>query len=453
MNKKIMALAVASALAAPAVVLAQASNVQIFGTMYMEYAGAHQGQAGATSLPKTFATGAATAASSSNFSAKIATGDLQNVDILQSPGSEVGVKGEEALGGGNSVWFQCATTADIRGAGTGSGIQGLCGRNSAIGLKSSLGNTYVGNWDMPMKMTAGAVRIISDTGIWGAGPMLFGNSTSVNDAASATVFSRRQNNSLHYDSPVFSGFQVMAAVSTPGATTANQGITQAQSGAKPRTWGLAANYSNGPLLLTAGYEHHSNFRPTAGAIVSTTGAQVNDSTGLTTAGLGGSSTFAGDDSGFQLGARYQFGPVKVGLLYTKQKFDTGIQNATITTTDATQTNLNVTAFNLAGEWAVVGPHALRGGYTKAQNTSGNYGSGTAGAILVGNRVANGGAGGTGATIQQVQYVYSASKRTEMTAGYVALRNDLNARYSLGGLTVPGPGSNQSAFAVSIKTTY
>ena len=115
--------------------------------------------------------------------------------------------------------------------------------------------------------------------------------------------------------------------------------------------------------------------------------------------------------------------------------------------------MSVTAFNLAGQWDIVGPHALRGGYTKAQNTAGNYGSGASGAILVGNRVANGGAGGTGGTIQQVQYVYSASKRTEMTAGYVALRNDLNARYSLGGLTVPTAGTNQSAFAVSIKTTY
>ena len=180
MNKKIMALAVASALAAPAVVLAQASNVQIFGTMYMEYAAAHQGQAGAVSLPTTFANNGGS--STSNFSAKVAAGDLQNVDILQSPGSEVGIKGEQALGGGNSVWFQCASTADIRGG----GVSGFCGRNSAIGLKSSMGNVYVGNWDMPMKKTAGAVRIVSDTAIWGAGPMLFGNSASYDGAAGGT---------------------------------------------------------------------------------------------------------------------------------------------------------------------------------------------------------------------------------------------------------------------------
>ena len=304
-----------------------------------------------------------------------------------------------------------------------------------------------------MKITAGAARIVSDTGIWGVGPMLFGNSSSFNDAGTATAFSRRQNNSIHYDSPVFSGFQVFAGVSTTGSTTANQGITQAQSGAKPRVWGLAAKYSNGPLMLTAGYESHSNFRPTAGAIVSATGRQVNEAIGLAPAGLAGSSTYAGTDSGFQVGGTYQMGPVKVGLLYTKQQFDTGIQPVGVTTTADTQTDLSVSAYNVAGEWAIVGPHALRAGYTRAANTKGNYGSGTGGALLVGNRVANGGLGNTGATIAQIQYVYSASKRTEMTAGYVTLKNDSAARYSLGGLAVPLAGSNQDAFAVSIKTTF
>jgi len=450
MNKKVMALAVASALSAPAAVMAQASNVKIFGTMYMEYAVAHQGQAGAQSLANTFSN--STGSSNSNFSAKVANGDLQNVDILQSPGSEVGIMGEEALGGGLSAWFQCATTADIRGAGTGSGIQGLCGRNSAIGLKGSWGNVYLGNWDMPMKRTAGAVRIVSDTGIWGAGPLLFGNSSTFNDAGTPTAFSRRQNNSIFVDTPVWNGFQVFFGASTTGGTTVNQGITQAQSGAKPRAWGIAANYTNGPLLLTAGYESHSNFRPTAGAFVAATGQQVNESTGLAQAGLNGSSTYGGTDVGFQLGAAYQFGPVKAAVLYTTQRFDMGIQNAAIMAV-AGSADMKVSAWNLAGEWTISGPHALRAGYTKAGNTTGSYGGGTSGAILVGNRVANGGAGNTGASLFQMQYVYNASKRTEMTLGYVRLQNDTGARYSLGGLTVPLVGSNQDAVAVSIKNTF
>lgn len=430
MNKKVMALAVAGAFVMPAAAFAQASNVQIFGTMYMEYSYSHQGAKVPTAV-----LGAS-------------GGDLVNIDLLQAPGSEIGVKGEEALGGGNSVWFQCATTADIRGAGTGSGIQGLCGRNSAIGLMGSWGNAFVGNWDSPMKADIGAARIVSDTGIWGAGPMLFGNSSSFNDSASAFAWSRRQNNSISYTSPVFSGFQVKAMASTPSSAVGN---TTLVSGGKPRLYSMSAKYSNGPLMLTAGYEQHTNFSPTAVASLAQTGGALTGGSGA--AGIANTS-FTGSDSAFQLGGTYQLGPVKVGLVYTNQTYDTGIQGAGAA---AVGTDAKVSAFNLAGEWAIVGPHALRGGYTKANNTRGNFGQAgqfTAGQqVIVGNRVYNGGGGGTGGTIVQVQYVYAASKRTEMTAGYVRLQNDANARYSLGGLTAPQAGQNQDAVAMSIKTTF
>ena len=125
------------------------------------------------------------------------------------------------------------------------------------------------------------------------------------------------------------------------------------------------------------------------------------------------------------------------------------------------TDLDTKAFNIAAQWNIAGPHSLRGGYTWADDTSGNAGGTTAlnppvtfGAAG-GNLVANGGAGGTGGNIWQIQYVYNASKRTEFTVGYVSLSNDSNARYSLGGLSAGTirPGEEQSAFAVSIKNTF
>ncbi len=386
MNKKLMTLAVAGAFAAPAAALAQASNVQIFGTMYMEYAYAKQGLG--------------------------VSGDLVNVDIMQSPGSEVGFKGEEALGGGMTAWFQCASTADIRGsqgAGAGAGI--FCGRNSAIGVKGRFGNAYVGNWDMPMKRTAGAARITSDTGIWGVGPMLFGNSSSFTAGASPHAFSRRQNSSLFYDTPVFSGFQGFFGVSS---TTSAIAQTNLGSGTKSRMWGAAGTYTNGPLYLNLGYERHKNFSAAGGL-------------------------YDGEDTGWQAGVAYQFGPVKAGLLYTDRRFDMSAGGAT---------DMKVTAWNLAGQWAIAGPHSLRGGYTRANSTRGNSAAG-----LVGNLVANAGAGQTGGDIWQIQYVYNASKRTEFTVGYVKLDNDSNARYALGGLTAPAAGQNQNAFAVSMKNTF
>ena len=51
-------------------------------------------------------------------SAAPGTPDFTSVDIVQAaPFSEIGIKGEEKLGGGFSAWFQCASTADIRGFG------------------------------------------------------------------------------------------------------------------------------------------------------------------------------------------------------------------------------------------------------------------------------------------------------------------------------------------------
>jgi predicted porin len=393
MNKKLMTLAVAGAFAAPAAAFAQASNVQIFGTIYMEYAYAKQGAQNPAG-----------------------SGDQVNVDILQTPGSEIGIKGEEALGGGMSAWFQCTSTADIRGNGT----AGFCSRNSAIGVKGSFGNVYAGNWDMPMKRTAGAARITSDTGIWGVGRMLYGDSSTYNANGTPASFSRRQNASVFYDTPNFSGFQGYVGVSTTGASIAQ---TTNASGTKPRVWGVAGTYTNGPLYVTLAYENHSNFGVAPG----------------------GGSAYNGTDTGWHGGVAYQFGPVKVGGLYVSRKYDMSANGATDT---------KINAWNLAGEWAIQGPHALRGGYTKANNTSGNSAAGLTGAAG-GAFVANAGAGATGGNIWQVQYVYNASKRTEFTVGYVSLQNDANARYTLGGLSsgTIAAGQNQNAIAVSMKNTF
>ncbi len=396
MNKKLMTLAVAGAFAAPAAAFAQASNVQIFGTVYMEYAYAKQGPLNPPG-----------------------SGDQVNVDILQSPGSEIGVKGEEALGGGTTAWFQCTSTADIRG---GTATAGFCSRNSAIGVKGAFGNAYAGNWDMPMKRTGGAARITSDTGIWGVGRMLYGDSSTFNGAGTGgqqAAFSRRQNNSLFYDTPNFGGFQGYVGIST---TTGSIGQATNTPGTKPRVWGAAGTYNNGPLYVTLAYENHSNF-------------------GVT----GGVAGYNGNDTGWHLGAGYQIGPVKVGALYVQRKYDMSANGAT---------DAKVNAWNLAGEWAIVGPHALRGGYTKSNNVSGNSAAGLTG-VQGGAFVANANAGATGGNIWQVQYVYNASKRTEFTVGYVNLSNDSNARYTLGGLSAGtiAPGQNQSAVAVSMKNTF
>ncbi len=87
MQKKLLAVAVAGALAAPAFALAQNATVNVHGRLYAEYSKVNQGN------------NAAAAA-------------LVDVDHLQNPGSSIGFRGEEKLAGGMSAWFQCESTMD-----------------------------------------------------------------------------------------------------------------------------------------------------------------------------------------------------------------------------------------------------------------------------------------------------------------------------------------------------
>jgi predicted porin len=419
MNKKVMALAVAGAFAAPTAALAQASSVQIYGTAYVEYSYGHQ-----------------------NTGTK---GDLINADVLQTPGSSIGFKGQEALGGGLSVWFQCESTAEYRGAGTqnvgtrGTASAGItlpttftftaasqnsgifCGRNSAVGLKSTWGNIFFGNWDAPLKANAGGVRLVSETGAWGVQPMLTGSSSSFMDAATPTAFTRRQNNSISYISPVWNGIEVRGIVSTVGQQIA---ATTTASVGKNRMWGVGANYTNGPLLLTANYERHNNYNTLAGVTTSSTVA----------------TNLSSNDWGWLAGGAYTIGPVRVGLLYTKQYWDQGIAG-----------DASVGAWNIAGDWKIQGPHELLASYTKANNTGGNFFMG--GVTTIGNRTFNGGAGSTGGSMWTVEYQYWFSKRTRGSLGYATVQNDINARYNIGGYTSPAGGRTQDAWISSLKHVF
>jgi len=407
MNKKIMALAVASAFAAPAVALAQSSTVQIYGTAYIEYGYAKQGMG--------------------------AVGGLNNTDLLQTPGSNIGFKGEENLGGGLSAWFNCESSLDFRGAGSqplpatsptqNSGI--LCGRNSALGLKGAFGNVFAGNWDTPWKQASPKIIGTNETGVFGGSPMLYGNSTSANDSDNGVVFERRQGNSLHYRSPTWSGFDFGLTVSTPQR---NVGLSSNATVGKPRLWSAGVNYTNGPLLLTANYEKHNNFNALNGNPISNN---------TTTAALGGTS-----DDGYMLGAAYQFGPVKAGVVWAKRNLDSGAG-----------TDASVSTYGLNLDWAIQGPHQLKFAYLVANSTTGSFGANTANGTTVGNLVMNRGAGSTGGSMWEVEYLYNLSKRTRVSFGYVAVSNDLYAKYSVGGFTTPTAGTSQSAFGTSIKSAF
>ena len=388
MNKKLIAIAITGAFGGPAVVHAQASTVQMYGRVYYEYSYFDQGRG--------------------------ANGERVNVDLMQTPGSNIGFKGEEKLGGGVAAWFQCESTADVRGVSQ----EGFCSRNSGIGLKGSFGTVWMGKWDTPFKRAVSLTMyggIPLSTGTFGPAFLLTGGSTSTLDNSARATFRRRQANTVNYNSPVFGGFQVLASFSSTNGATAR---TTTEAGAKPRLYSVAGVYKNGPLTVAAAYDLHQDFARTA--------------------------TFSGDDTGWLLGASYLIGTVKVSGLYTEQKFELG---------PATESKFK--GWSLGATWRFSGPHGLKTQYTRAGDMTGN---GTAG--IVGSGTFRPVAGpDTGAKLWSIHYSYLASKRTEFLVGYADLRNDANAQYALGGTfgttaaTLPAKGNKESAWGLVVSHRF
>lgn len=405
MQKKLISVAVAGALFAPALALGQTSTVQIYGRLTYEYGWAEQ-----VGRPDS--------------------------DFGSSPGgSAIGFKGEEKLGGNLSAWFQCETSADTLG----NDQIGLCSRNSAVGLKGGFGNFYLGRWDTPFKraLNQGTVGA-EETGLLGMSFLPFGGSGGANAAqvgvetALRHRWKRREAGNISYDSPNFGGFQVLAAV-TPGYGAA--AATDLSPNPKPRVWSIAGTYTAGPLSVGLGYEKHADFG----------GYQ-------TPAG-----TVGGDDHAWGIAAAYTFGGrVKVGATYLDAEYEMG-----------PGMQMEKKTWTIGVDWNIAGPHSVHAQYAYARDTDGNStislpaanGGVTApctGLTATGACIPV--AGGTGGDAFSIAYQYAFSKRTTVRFGYVRVNNDsATTAYRLGEIgSLTGPtaaGSNVDTIAGIIKHSF
>jgi predicted porin len=385
MNKKLMAVAVAGALVAPAAALAQ-STVTVYGKATVEFGYADQGAG------------------------------RPNTDIFQTPGgSAIGFKGEEKLGGGLSAWFQCESSADVRGLNQ----DGFCTRNSALGMKGSFGNVHFGRWDTPFKRATVGMIGGGDTGLLGLAFLMAGNSTgtgaiggSAPQSLSRGVWKRRESGLAYYESPSFNGFQILTAFSAANATSS----TNASTSAKPRVTSLAGTYANGPIAVGLGYERHTQF----GAV-------------------GGSN----DDKAWTIGGTYTFaGKVKVGAQYIDAQYETTAVQ------ELTKKNWMVGV-----EWNIQGPHNFDAAYVKAGDSKGTA-TAAGGSAAPGSGVALPNVLGTGAKMFQLGYRHEFSKRTSVKFAYVKLDNDAAASYALGGLAAPTiAGESQSAWVMYASHSF
>ena len=220
MQKKLLTLAVAGALAAPAAALAQ---LEVYGTIHM-------------SLNKM--------KYSDTIVGGVAIPSVSKFDVA-SHASNVGVRARESLGGGLSAWAQVETNAAMERSNNVAHTSNFASRNSAVGLQGGWGNVFVGQWTTPWAdldalwaignvATYGPVTSIigrrETTGSApnpncannGSGlanpvtnPLTATNCDSVEGAGGVGhPFWRRISNSVHYQSPVFGGFQVKVAYQT-----------------------------------------------------------------------------------------------------------------------------------------------------------------------------------------------------------------------------------------------
>jgi predicted porin len=382
MNKKVMAVAVAGALAAPGVALAQTT---IYGKLNAQY--------GFVSQMDDDAKGAG----------------RESADGFNSGASYVGVRGEEKLGGGNSVWYQCETRARWGvDANPSQGTSGICDRNSAVGIKGGFGNFFWGRWDTAIETISGTTRIVDSTGWHGVQHML------TEDQSGFISFAQRPQNQFNYESPDWSGFTIGASFTSSGAALNNPATV---SGLKGRIYSAYAKYAAGPLAAYVGYEKHDDNQ----TIAAGPGGQVQP---------GAAEGFGEglDENMVTFGLSYVLGPVKLGIVYTT--FEGDVTSALTLERDSWQ---------IAGDWKITPAGTIRFSYTEAGEYEGSAVSGFK---------------DSGAKQYNIAYVHALSKRSTAAIGYVVVDNDTNGQYNFHSYTDNvKPGDKGSAFTLNFVHTF
>ena len=218
MNKKLIALALASAFAAP---VAMADGVTMYGQVDMSV-------------------------NSVDTDSKVVGAD-DRIGGVSSNNSRFGIKGSEDLGGELKGIWQFEQTLQMDGDANSSGTSSSFGslRNTFLGLAGkSWGSVKLGNIDTPYKSSTSRLDMFADT--YGDYNAIMGSITNGSNA-----FDVRQPSSVLYESPSFGGFSFAGMYGFRNEVASNTG-----NGANndPQLHSAAISYINGPLFASLGYE-------------------------------------------------------------------------------------------------------------------------------------------------------------------------------------------------------
>jgi len=192
MQKKIIALAIAAAISAPA--FADNANVTVYGKAFLNIESVNNDKAA-----------------------------VSNATRVQTNASRFGVKGKEDLGDGLSGIYQFEAQFDADGSGAASATKnggfGNGTRNSGVGLEGGFGTVIVGNWDTPFKIAHNKVELFDNTTVFSSINLIgrAGGADTIN-----SNYNTRQANDVQYWSPSLGGVKLTVSYSPDEAPTATQ---------------------------------------------------------------------------------------------------------------------------------------------------------------------------------------------------------------------------------------
>jgi len=404
MQKKLIALAIAAAISAPA--FADTSNVTVYGLVDVSYDSIKTGTATA------IAPAAAVQGATSNR--------------VSSNSSRVGVKGSEDLGSGLSALWQVESQVNL-GDTTGTGTS-IGTRDTFAGLSSAdAGTVLMGRHDTPYKMATRAADLFTDgiadnRAIMG-GQTLTTSATAVKFSSAAASFDGRQNQVVAYVSPKIGGMftGIIAYVNlapTDAVSTANKASATSMAG----LFDFGSGFSG-----SLAYESHDVNK----TVVSSTPAVGDPLVTLATLADGSK------ESATKLGLFYAQDAFGVNFVYEKTKDNYGLNGT------AGSNTLGHSDYYLSGKYMVTASDVVKAAYTHV------------------NSLASDTTSTTGAKQFSLGYDHLLSKRTTVYALYTKLSNDTNAGYVLGtgtssvggSSTSAGVGASPSAFAFGMRHSF
>ena len=207
--------------------------------------------------------------------------------------SRLGVQGSEDLGGGLSAIYQYEFGVDVT---EGKRENFESNRPKFVGLKGNFGTVTLGTQETPYYHVAGITDIFNSDRTFAGDAWLGGAFSDTGRGPGALT---RVDNSILYVTPDFSGFSGEVMVLMDGRINKDQGASD-----NIDIWNVALKYSNGPFFAGASYiAFEGDSRVAADPADPTT-------------------TFSLDLDQWNVGLGYASGPFSIGFIYEQGTFNT-----------------------------------------------------------------------------------------------------------------------------------